>query len=316
MTETAIVVVAHAMAMGAGVVDDDEVAHFDFRQFSLDSKFVAVFAKRTGHIIDMVLRCIGFAKDGDVVVRAIHARAHEVSHASVGADVVSVNVLVVQGFGHQEAEGAGHHAAAFEGNTGMVEACHLFFEKNLRTFAEAFQIHRILLRTVRNADAAAEVDEGDGDTLFSLDFIGQVKHHADGAQESRELQFSGNDHGVDTDVGNPFFFRPVHAGHELVLHHAVLGFFRCADNGIAASQVRARVVAEADFLRDDTQSFQVCQVGHIIEIDDGAQFIGFQEFFIRCIVGREYNVVAGDAHGFRQHQFSHGAAVCANAQAF
>ena len=42
MAEASIVVIAHAVPMRAGIVDNDEVAHFDFRKLSLDGKFIAV----------------------------------------------------------------------------------------------------------------------------------------------------------------------------------------------------------------------------------------------------------------------------------
>ena len=43
--ETAIVIVSHAVAVGAGVMDNDEIARLNFRQGTLDSKFIAVFAE-------------------------------------------------------------------------------------------------------------------------------------------------------------------------------------------------------------------------------------------------------------------------------
>ena len=36
MTEASIVVIAHAVTMSAGIMNDDEVAHFDFRKLSLN----------------------------------------------------------------------------------------------------------------------------------------------------------------------------------------------------------------------------------------------------------------------------------------
>ena len=86
MTEASIIVIAHAVTMSAGIVDNDEVAHFDFRKLSLDREFIAVLTKGAGHVIDMVLRCICFAEDSNVVVSAVHPRTHEVSHAGIGTD--------------------------------------------------------------------------------------------------------------------------------------------------------------------------------------------------------------------------------------
>ena len=110
----------------------------------------------------------------------------------------------MDGFRDEEAIRAGHHAAAFKGDASIFKACHFFFEELLRTFAEAFEVDRILFRTIGDADAAAEVDEGDGDAFFSLDLIRKIKHHADGAEKPRELELRGDDHTMDTNVEIPW----------------------------------------------------------------------------------------------------------------
>lgn len=257
MPEASIVVIAHAVTMSAGIVDNDEVAHFDFRKRSLDGEFIAILTKGAGHVIDVVLRCICFAEDSNVVVGTIHPRTHEVGHAGIGTDVVSVDVLVMDGFRDEEAIRASHHAAAFEGDAGIFKACHFFFEELLRTFAEAFEVDWILFRTIGDADAAAEVDEGDGDPFFSLNLIRKVKHHADGAEKPRELELRGDDHSMDTNVGDSMGLRPVDTGHELVLGHAILSFFRSTDDRIAACKLRPWIIAEADLFRDDVKTFHV-----------------------------------------------------------
>lgn len=84
MTEASIIVIAHAVTMSAGIMNDDEVAHFDFREGSLDREFIAVLAKGAGHVIDVVPRCICFAQDGDMVVAPyIPGRMRSAMQASV-----------------------------------------------------------------------------------------------------------------------------------------------------------------------------------------------------------------------------------------
>ena len=51
--------------------------------------------------------------------------------------------------------------------------------------------------------------------------------------------------------------RPVDTGHELVLGHAILSFFRSTDDGIAAREIRPWIIAEADLFRDDVKTFHV-----------------------------------------------------------
>ena len=94
-TELAVVVEAHGMAVCACVVDDQDVAVVDFRQAAVDGEFIAVFAERTGDVIDVVFRCIFLAHDRDVMVRAVHARTHEVGHAGIDADVFLPDVFVM-----------------------------------------------------------------------------------------------------------------------------------------------------------------------------------------------------------------------------
>ena len=45
----------------------------------------------------------------------------------------------------------------------------------LNPLPNALQIHRLLVRTVRNADAAADVDELESDAYFAGDFNDEVK---------------------------------------------------------------------------------------------------------------------------------------------
>ena len=86
MAETSIIVIAHAVTMSAGIVDNDEVAHFDFRKLSLDGEFIAVLTKGAGHVIDVVLRCICFAEDGDVVVPVQEEQRPLPQHDERGVD--------------------------------------------------------------------------------------------------------------------------------------------------------------------------------------------------------------------------------------
>ena len=191
----------------------------------------------------------------------------------------------------------------------MVKAFHLFFKELSCALSKAFNVHGILFRAIRNADAAAEIDEADSHALFISDFISQIKHHGNRAKKPRQFQFCRNHHGMDANVGNALFLSPVHAGHELFFSHAVLCFFRLADDGIAPCQFRPRIITEADFFRNNMKPIQVIQIGYIIQIDNGSQFIGFDKFFIRRIIGRKYDFFSSDAHGFGKYQLCHGAAV-------
>ena len=51
------------------------------------------------------------AQHGDVVVSAVHGRAHQVGCAGIQTDVFLIDVLLVDGRGHQRAVGTGGEAA-------------------------------------------------------------------------------------------------------------------------------------------------------------------------------------------------------------
>ena len=40
------------MAVGTGVVDDQDIAVVDLRQAAVDGEFIAVFAERTGNVVE------------------------------------------------------------------------------------------------------------------------------------------------------------------------------------------------------------------------------------------------------------------------
>ena len=93
--ELAVVVVAHGEAVGAGVVDADDVADLDGGQAPVDGKLVIVFAQAAGHIVDVIQQGILLAQNGDVVVGAVHSRAHQIGGAGIQTNVLSVDVLLV-----------------------------------------------------------------------------------------------------------------------------------------------------------------------------------------------------------------------------
>lgn len=51
-TKLAVVIKAHRMAVSPGVMDDQDVAVYDFRQAAVDGKFIAVFAKGADDVVE------------------------------------------------------------------------------------------------------------------------------------------------------------------------------------------------------------------------------------------------------------------------
>ena len=99
--------------MRAGVMNHQQVTDLDFRQGAVDGELVVIFAQTADDVIDVVMRQAFLPADGDVVVRAVHRRAHEVRGAGIHADVVLVGVLLVNHARDKPAHVAGHPAAEF-----------------------------------------------------------------------------------------------------------------------------------------------------------------------------------------------------------
>lgn len=113
-TKLAVVVEAHGMTVSTRVVDDEDVAFVDFWQIALDGEFVAVFAEAADDIVYVIVWCVFFAKNSDVVISAIHPWTHEVCHAGVHTDVVAIGVFVMNSGGNEVAIRASYHTTAFK----------------------------------------------------------------------------------------------------------------------------------------------------------------------------------------------------------
>lgn len=178
-TEFSVVVEAHGVAMRTSIVDDEDIAFVNFWQFALDGEFVAVFAEAANDVVNMVVWSVFFAKNGDMVVSAVHPWTHEVGHAGINADVVAIGVFVMDGSGNKIAVRAGYHAAAFEHDFQWIEACRNndFIVHFLDQAGNIFEVHRILFWTIRDTNTAAKVNEGNANAGFFVNFNDEIEHH-------------------------------------------------------------------------------------------------------------------------------------------
>ena len=127
------------------------------------------------------------------------------------------------------------------------------------------------------------------------------------------MEFIGDDHGVQAEVFDAFILEDAEGIDDLFAGHAVFGFFRRADDVVAAFEERTRIVAGADPFRQGTAFFHEFDHGNIVEVDQGAQFHGPFELSIGRVIGREDDVMAFDADFVAQFQFCQGTAVCTDA---
>ena len=298
------------MAVGAGVVDDEDVTDVDFRQFAVNGKFVVVLAEGAGHIVDVVAEVLFLAEDGDVMVCPVHGGTHEVCHAGIEADVVLVGLLLVEHGSDKPAGGAGHGAATFHGDGHVREA--VGAENGIvclmDAIADELQVHRLLLREVGDAHAAAEVHEFQMDAELFLDFHREVEHELGGVDEGIGAQFVGDDHGVEPEALHTFFLRLLVGIEKLVPGEAVFCLRGLADDVIALDEV-AGIVAEGEASRYSRVLFQIVDVADVVEVDDGAEFESLLEFIGRSVVGGQHDLLSRDAACLGKEQLRQGTAV-------
>ena len=159
--QAAVVVVAHGIAMRAGVVDHEQVAHIDLRQLTVDGELVVVLAQVARDVVRVrdrrrgLVGTTGLAHHRNVVVSAIHGRTNEVDGTCVHADIVLVDPLFVDGLGDQASVGAHHkaahlgadrHIAHAGGNQNLVVGC-------VYALADGVDVVSLLLGQIGDAHA-------------------------------------------------------------------------------------------------------------------------------------------------------------------
>ena len=140
-----------------------DIADVDLRQHAVNSEFIVVFAQTARHIVLVVARCVLLAEHGDVVVGAVHRRAHKVSRARVKTYVFLVYVLFVDSRGDKRTVGREHVSAQLGVDLNVAHTRgHKYL---LEFFANALAYYRdivlAVLGLIVNAYAAREVDELD-----------------------------------------------------------------------------------------------------------------------------------------------------------
>ncbi|MPN13229.1 hypothetical protein SDC9_160550 [bioreactor metagenome] len=147
--------------MRACVVKDHQVADLYLRQMTVDGKFIIVLAQGARYIVYGGEGRFPFARDGDVVIGAIHGRAHQVDSGGIQANVSLVRVFFVHGAGDEPAVGAGHIAAqlGLDGNSRGICIPKAPVKVFLHAFTDQIDIRRLFIRPVGDADAARQVDK-------------------------------------------------------------------------------------------------------------------------------------------------------------
>ena len=147
--------------MCTSVVNEDQVANFNLRQHSVHSKFIAVFAQATGYIVFIVAGLVFLAHNGDMMICAINSRTHQISSASITANIFLVGMLFVDSSGYQATVGSQHKATQLGENLYIAHACgHQNLLINLaHALTDNQKVVVLLLRAISNANTAGKIDE-------------------------------------------------------------------------------------------------------------------------------------------------------------
>ena len=318
--QLAVVVVAHGRAVGTGIVDVEHVPDVDLGQHPVDGKLVVVLAQAAHHVVHVVAGGVLLAQHGDVVVSAVHSRAHQVGRAGVQTDVLLVDVLFVDGSCHQCAVGAGGEAAHLgkDGHIAHAGGHEDLLKLLAHALADGQDVVLGLLRAVGDAHAAGQVDVADVGTG------GLVHPHRQPEQDGGQLRVIGirdgvgRQEGVDAKVLGALGHQLFVAVDHLLFGHAVLGITGLVHHlealfALAQAEGAARIVAAEHRLRHTGHPVQEVHHGGVVQVDVGTQLIGLLHVLHGGLVGREHDVAAGKAAHLAEHQLGQGGAVHAAA---
>ena len=313
--ELTVVVVAHGVAVGAGIVDDQNIPHVDLGQAALNGELVVVLAQAAGDVVHMVQDGVLLAQHGDVVVGAVHGRAHQVGGAGIQADVLPVDVLLVEHGGHQVAVGRQHEPAQLgkDGHIPQPRRGHDLLVAHPHPVADGLDVAPGLLGAVVHADAAGEVDEGE------VRAGGVAQPHRQTEQLGGQLGIIligggiGGQEGMDAEMLGAQLLEAVDGAGHLILGHAVLGVPGHVHDGVAQAEGAAGVIAQANRLGHRAKACQEIHMGGIVQIDVGPQLTGLLHILAGGDVGGEHHIVTGDAHSLGQQELRVRGAVAAAA---
>ena len=149
--------------MCACIVDEEQVALIDLRKHTVDRKLIVVLAEGTCDIVLMVAGLVLFSHNRDMVISAVHSRAHQVYRAGVDADVLLIGMLLMDRSCHESTVRGQHEASKLCEDRHVTHSCrNKNFLVNLSyALTDDLDIIRLLVRSVRDTDSAGEVDELD-----------------------------------------------------------------------------------------------------------------------------------------------------------
>ena len=286
--------------MCAGVVDEEVVALLELRKRTIDGELVVVLTEGAGHVIGMVAWRVFLAEDGDVMVCAVHRRAHEVDRTGVHAGILLIGMLEVDDLRDQCAVWCQHEAAHLGEDADVAETVRYedLIEYAMNALADRLDVVRFLVRLVWHADTAGEVDEVERDAGLCLDLDSELEELLRQGRVVIVRYRVRCEKGVHAEVLDAALLQDAVALDELCGGHAVLRILRVIHDGVCDAEVSARIVTKAHGLREAAQGIlQLLDVREVVEIDDGTELVRDLILLERCVVRRKHDVMAVEAAG-------------------
>ena len=301
--------------MRTGVVDIDIVADVDARQVAVDRKLVVVLTQAAGHIIGAVMQRVLLAENGDMVVSAVHRRAHEVGRAGVQTGILLVGVLVVDALGNECAVGAEDEAAhlGVDGNIAHARRNEDLVERAVNALADCHDVVRLLPRLVGDAYAARQVDERDMHAGLLLNLNGQLEQDAGERRIILVCDRVGREERMNAEVLYTLLLHVLERLDELLAGHAVLGLLRGVHDLVFENEVAARIETAGHGFLPLAYLVVVVEVGDVIKVYDGVEVACELEILVGRHVRGEHDVVTGDAAGAAELKLGIARAVAAEA---
>ena len=137
-------------------MDVEVISHLNLRKLAVNGELVVVLAEGSGHIINLVVWCVLFSKNGNLMVSAIHGRAHQIYRAGVHTNVFLIGMFLVDGLGYKSTVRS-HNEASHLGIDGNIsKSCRNqnLFVSRTNALTDGIDVVRGLVRTIRNSYAA------------------------------------------------------------------------------------------------------------------------------------------------------------------
>ena len=251
-----------------------------------------------------------------MVVGAIHGRANQIDGACIDTDIVLVDLLLMDGLGHQAAVGPHHktthlgadrHIAHAGGNQDLVVG-------RVYALADGVDVVSLLLGQVGDTHTAGQIDKGDMCARFTLQAHGKFKE--DACELGIVVVSDGitGKEGMDAKILGTLGLEHAEGLEELLGGHAVFGVAGVIHDAIGELEQAARIKAAANRLGDGPRNaLKELDMADVVKVDDGAQFIRKGKVRRRRVVGREHDVVPRDAQRAGDHELGIARAIAAAA---